>query len=118
MLGNSRGRDFDVLEQGDVVLSVRYLNQEDPVECCICGQKTFSHFCVPYYCGAVREGRSEGGYAVACDRCYARWERWSDVLDLLRPFPASKWRPSHGGYPTPLIAHDPLYRAAGGPRRG
>jgi hypothetical protein len=49
---------------------------------------------VPYYGGAVREGCSEGGYNVACETCYARWERWNDAGT------AALRKPAHGGYPT------------------
>lgn len=93
MLGNNRGRNFDLIEDGRTVLSVRYLNHDEPVQCCICERPTFSTFCVPFYCGAVREGCSEGGYNTACERCYARWERWNDAgMARLR-------KPAHGGYP-------------------
>lgn len=100
MLGNNHGRDYDVIENGEAVLRVRYLNRLEPVDCCMCGKPTFSTLAVPYYCGPVRDGCSEGGHAFACEPCYGKWERWNDTLDLLRPFPASTWRPSHGGYPT------------------
>lgn len=94
MLGDNRSRrDYDVIEGGHIVVSVRYLNDEEPVDCCICERKTFSKLAVPYYCGAVREGCSEGGYAVACERCYPRWERWNDA-GLARFY-----KPAHGGYP-------------------
>lgn len=76
------GMDFDVISCTDekVVLRVRHLWPEDPVECCMCGRPTFSHLCVPYYCGPVAEGQSQGGYAVACGPCYGRWERWHDGM--------------------------------------
>jgi hypothetical protein len=93
MLANNRGRGYDVFEGGERVLSVRYLNQEEPVTCCICERPTFSTLAVPYYCGAVREGCSEGGYSHACERCYARWERWNDAGM------ARFCKPAHGGYP-------------------
>lgn len=87
------GREFDVYEGGELVLSVRRLWPEPPVQCCVCGRDTFSHLCVPYYCGPVRDGCSEGGHAPACERCYARWERWNDAGM------ARLYRPAHGGYP-------------------
>lgn len=99
MLGNNRGENFDVLEDGEVVLSVRYLWPHEPADCCMCGRPTLSARAVPYYCGPVREGASEGGYSTACDRCADKWERWNDTRELLKPFPAATWRPFHGGYP-------------------
>lgn len=81
MLGNNRGRDYDVLEGGEVVVSVRYLTPTEPSDCCMCGRSTFDHFAVPYYCGPVRSGKSEGGYAPACRRCYDRWARWDDAME-------------------------------------
>lgn len=62
-------------------LSVRHLWPEEPCDCCICGRPTLDHFAVPYYCGAVRSGKSEGGYAPACQRCYDRWARWDDAME-------------------------------------
>lgn len=96
MLGNSRGPDYDVIDASDgaVLARVRYLWPAEPVDCCICSRPTFSTLSVPYYCGAVREGCSEGGYAVACEPCYARWERWNDAGM------ARFYKPAHGGYPT------------------
>lgn len=81
MLGNNRGRDYNVYEGGERVLSVRYLTPTEPSDCCMCGRSTFDHFAVPYYCGPVRSGKSEGGYAPACQRCYDRWARWDDALE-------------------------------------
>lgn len=76
--------------------TVVHLIHEMEVECCMCGRATFSKLCVPYYCGPVRDGCSEGGYAHACERCYARWERWND--GIVAPV-AANYKPTHGGYP-------------------
>lgn len=83
MLGNNRGRNYDVIDTatGEAVLLVRYLTPTEPSDCCMCGRSTFDHFAVPYYCGPVRTGKSEGGYAPACQRCYDRWARWDDALE-------------------------------------
>lgn len=81
MLANNRGRDYDVYDGGERVLSVRYLTPTEPSDCCMCGRSTFDHFAVPYYCGPVRSGKSEGGYAPACQRCYDRWARWDDAME-------------------------------------
>lgn len=35
---------------------------------------------VPWYCGPVAEGESEGGYKTVCARCYGRWEAWDASL--------------------------------------
>lgn len=95
MLGNNRGVNYDVIDRatGEAVLRVRYLTPQEPIDCCICGKPTFSTLAVPYYCGAVREGCSEGGYAVACQPCHDRWERWNDNGM------ARLYKPAHGGYP-------------------
>jgi hypothetical protein len=75
-------QNYDLVDAADgrVVASVRYLWPEEPVDCCICGKPTFDHFGVPYYCGPVRSGKSEGGYRAACERCYGRWSAWDDAL--------------------------------------
>lgn len=75
-------------------LTVVHLIHDMEVDCCICERPTVSKLCVPYYCGPVREGCSEGGYSHACERCYARWERWNDAGM------AGFRKPAHGGYPT------------------
>ncbi len=71
-------RDYDLVDvaTGDVVMIVRHMWPAEPVECCICGKDTHSPHAVPYYCGVVREGQSEGGYKSACEPCYNRWEAW------------------------------------------
>jgi hypothetical protein len=98
-------RNFDVIEGGEVVLSVRTLWPEEPVECCVCGNDTFSRFCVPYYCEPVREGQSEAGYSHACEPCYHLWERWSETTHpsfyrwRRANQPPVLFRPAHGGYP-------------------
>ena len=73
--------DFDVIDRatGDVLVRVRHLWGDDPVACCMCERETFDHFAVPYYCGPVLDGQSEGGYRVACAGCYRRWSDWSDA---------------------------------------
>ena len=78
----SARQNFDVVDatDGHVLASVRHLWPEEPSDCCICGKPTLDHFAVPYYCGPVRSGQSEGGYAPACQPCYARWEKWDDAL--------------------------------------
>lgn len=73
--------------------TVVHLIHDMEVDCCICGRPTFSKLCVPYYCGAVREGCSDGVYNHACERCYGLWERWNDA-GMSRFY-----KPVHGGYP-------------------
>lgn len=77
MLGNNRGEDFDLIEDGEVVLRVRYLTKPEPRDCCMCDKPTLSTLSVPYYCGPVRDGQSEGGHAVACEACHRQWLEWS-----------------------------------------
>ena len=81
------GRDYDLVdrETGQTVITVRHLWPDDPCECCMCDKLTFSDKAVPYYCGPVREGQSEGGYKTACDDCYAKWERWNDSFPAEQP---------------------------------
>jgi hypothetical protein len=76
------GYDYDVVDSktGESVMLVRHLWPQEPVDCCICEKPTYSSFCVPYYCGPVQSGKSQGGYKTACERCYARWEKWDDGL--------------------------------------
>jgi hypothetical protein len=78
-------------------VTIVHLIHDTQVECCMCGRPTLSKLCVPYYCGPVREGCSAGGYDHACERCYARWERWNDGVSSPT---ASLYKPGHGGYPT------------------
>jgi len=77
---------------GERVLTVINLTPPEPVDCCICGKDTTDHYAVPYYCGPVREGKSEGGYKAACARCYARWEAWDSAhaeYESWLPIPAA-----------------------------
>lgn len=76
------GHDYDLVDRdtGDVVVRVRHMFPPDPADCCMCGKPTFDHWAVPYYCGPVLEGESEGGYRAACEPCYKRWEKWNDKI--------------------------------------
>lgn len=60
-------------------VTVIHLWQEQE-ECNMCGALGYHHKCVPWYCGPVAEGDSEGGYKSVCNSCYTRWERWNDSL--------------------------------------
>lgn len=51
-----------------------------PIECAMCGREGDHHHAVPWYCGPVLEGESDGGYKTVCEPCYARWEAWSDSM--------------------------------------
>lgn len=75
------GVNYDVLDAatGEALLMVRHLWPEEPVQCCMCDKPTHSRMCVPYYCGATRTGKSEGGYSTAYKTCYSRWEKWDDA---------------------------------------
>lgn len=68
-------------EAGETVVTVYNLTPPEPCDCCICGRATLDRFAVPYYCGPVRSGKSEGGYAPACQRCYTRWAAWDDAME-------------------------------------
>ncbi|MCC2673084.1 MAG: hypothetical protein K0R58_31 [Ramlibacter sp.] len=76
-------QNYDLIDttDGKVLASVRYLWPEEPCDCCICNRPTLDHFAVPYYCGATRTGKSDGGYAPACRRCYDRWEVWDNAME-------------------------------------
>ena len=52
----------------------------DPEECNMCGAEGYHSHAVPWYCGPVAEGDSEGGYKTVCPRCYGRWEAWDSSL--------------------------------------
>jgi hypothetical protein len=52
----------------------------EPIDCAMCGKPTFDHFAVPWYCGPVATGESEGGYRSTCRCCHDRWARWDDSL--------------------------------------
>jgi hypothetical protein len=48
--------------------------------CCMCDKEGDWDDAVPYYCGPVAEGKSEGGYRTACPTCFLRWKKWNDSL--------------------------------------
>jgi len=75
-------QDYDLIdhESGAVVVSVRHLWPHDPEICCMCERRFYCTKAVPYYCGPTIEPHNEGGWKVACDSCYARWDRWSAGL--------------------------------------
>lgn len=52
----------------------------DPDECNMCGGLGYHSHAVPWYCGPVAEGESQGGYKAVCRRCYGRWEAWDASL--------------------------------------
>jgi hypothetical protein len=53
-----------------------------PADCCMCGKPCEGPkaWAVPYYCGPVPMGCSDGGYREACEPCYQKWEAWDDSL--------------------------------------
>jgi len=53
---------------------------EEPHECAMCGGLGFHAHAVPWYCGPVLEGESEGGYKIVCEPCHDKWAKWSDSL--------------------------------------
>ncbi|MDR6381778.1 hypothetical protein [Paraburkholderia caribensis] len=50
------------------------------IDCAMCDAVGDWLHCVPYYCGPVAEGCSEGGYRAVCPSCHERWSRWNDSL--------------------------------------
>lgn len=75
----SAGMRIDTVDaDGSSVLRVHLWR--DPDECSMCGVLGFHVHCVPWYCGPVASGESEGGYKAVCARCYGRWEAWDAGL--------------------------------------
>lgn len=60
-------------------VTVIHLNAE-PIECAMCGCEGFHTHAVPWYCGPVLEGQSEGGYKSVCSSCHDRWDLWNDSM--------------------------------------
>lgn len=52
----------------------------EPDECSMCHAVDFHTHAVPWYCGPVREGQSEGGYKTVCRACHDRWAAWNDSV--------------------------------------
>lgn len=46
----------------------------------MCGAVGFHEHAVPWYCGPVAEGESEGGYKTVCKGCHDKWAEWDDSL--------------------------------------
>lgn len=53
---------------------------QEPQECNMCGAVGHHRHAVPWYCGPVLEGGSEGGYKTVCEPCHDRWAKWSDSM--------------------------------------
>lgn len=56
------------------------LTPHQPIECAMCEAVGLFDCAVPYYCGPVLEGQSQGGYRCVCRPCYRRWEAWSERI--------------------------------------
>jgi hypothetical protein len=54
--------------------------QGEPHECSMCGAVGFHEHAVPWYCGPVMEGDSDGGYKTVCKKCHDRWASWNDSM--------------------------------------
>ncbi len=65
--------------EGKNVLVV-HLWDFDVVDCAMCDEPTRHRYAVPWYCGPVAEGESEGGYKCVCKPCHDRWAAWNDSL--------------------------------------
>lgn len=69
---------------GELVARVINLWAE-PLECAMCGALGHWRHAVPWYCGPVAEGDSEGGYNTTCEPCHDRWAAWNDALPEVTP---------------------------------
>jgi len=47
---------------------------QEPDECAMCEAIGYHEWAVPWYCGPVAEGHSEGGYKTTCKPCPTRSE--------------------------------------------
>ncbi|OTP79437.1 hypothetical protein [Caballeronia sordidicola] len=65
--------------EGDVI-HVHVMSFPLQIECAMCDAIGDWVYAVPYYCGPVAEGMSEGGYRCVCKPCHDRWARWNDSL--------------------------------------
>ena len=50
-------------------------------QCAMCDEWTVDEYAIPWYCGPVRSGQSEGGYRSVCKPCHDKWEAWDDSFD-------------------------------------
>ena len=66
-----------LIENGIEIALIVDMNAQ-PVECGMCGAEGFHDHCVPWYCGPVLEGESEGGYRTVCKLCHNKWEDWAN----------------------------------------
>lgn len=71
-------RIYHVDEDGNNVLRIHLWRDPDP--CNMCNAMGYHTHAVPWYCGPVAQGDSEGGYKSVCARCYGRWEAWDASL--------------------------------------
>jgi hypothetical protein len=72
-------RVFDI-ESADALIRVINMTPPLEIECAMCDAVGDWVDAVPYYCGPVAEGMSEGGYRCVCKPCHDRWARWNDSL--------------------------------------
>ena len=64
-------------KNGTEIVIVIDLNAQT-VDCGMCGIEGFHDYCVPWYCGPVRDGESEGGYRTVCKSCHDKWAEWDN----------------------------------------
>lgn len=64
---------------GPAITVVR-LDAPEPWPCPMCGKLDEHHWAVPWYCGPVLDGESEGGYKACCRPCHDRWAKWNDAM--------------------------------------
>lgn len=75
--------DYDVIDRasGEVLISVRHLWHDEPMDCCMCGKPHYGTRYVPYHCGPTLERHCQGGYKTACDECHDIWAAWADKTE-------------------------------------
>jgi hypothetical protein len=79
VIHNLLSRDL-LVEYGDSI-HVHIMTPPLQIDCAMCEAVGDWLHCVPYYCGPVAEGCSEGGYRAVCPTCHNRWARWHDSLN-------------------------------------
>ena len=61
-------------------ITIIHLNR-DPINCWMCGKLDQCNYSVPWYCGPVLEGQSEGGRARVCKSCIIKYDKAVEKWD-------------------------------------
>jgi len=84
-------------KSGDGVHIVN-MSPRDWFPCAMCEKPGDHRHAVPWHCGPVLEGESQGGYKSVCPTCYDRWETWSHIVQQSHATAArcawDDWRPA------------------------